>query len=150
MKKSCKSANQEHPKICKHFGKIKNKTRGLTRNFVPRSRNKLFERKHLKRRKNREFGPRHTTMRLGHGHWGTHMRLEHVLCVPCIQNVWGESVFSCFFMGKARFFNPNPGGNSHYKYQPSLFRIPVSVLEQFKSKAILGAYKGVSIFSFFF
>jgi len=55
MKKSCKSANQEHPKNCEDFGNTKNEySKGLKRlyngrNYVLRPRRKLFGKKHLKR-----------------------------------------------------------------------------------------------------
>jgi len=95
-------------KICEDFGKIKKEdSKGLRRlyrgrNSVPRSRGKLFGRKHLKRQKNKEFGPgthNHAPRAwpLGHSH-----ALGHVLCAPCIQN---------------------SGRTSHYKYQSSSFRI---------------------------
>jgi hypothetical protein len=59
-----------------------------------------------------------------------------------------ESVFSCFLVGKARVFSLNPGGNSHYKYQPSSFTISDLEQEQFKRKEILGASRGVFIWYF--
>jgi len=117
MKKSCKSENQEHSKICEDFGKTRNEdSRGLVRlysgrNCVSRYRGKLFGGKHLKRRKNVEFGPRthnHAPMawfmNIGHGQLGTHMLLEHVLCASCIQNVWGVKVtFLAFLLVKPAF-----------------------------------------------
>jgi len=63
------------------------------------------------------------SMHLGHGSWLSHMRLRHVPGAPCIQNVWGAKVFSCFFQGKTRIFITNPVRISHYKYQPFSFRI---------------------------
>jgi len=79
-------------------------------------------------------------MRLGHGLLHTHMGLGHVLCT---ENAQGESIFFCFFVGKARVFSQNLDGNSQYKYQPSSFTIFHSELEQFKRKAILGGSGGV-------
>ncbi|RHN51917.1 hypothetical protein MtrunA17_Chr6g0474481 [Medicago truncatula] len=80
MKKSCKSANQEHPKICEDFGKTKNEdSRGLRRlysgrNFVPKFQGNLFEDVDLKRRKIEKTGhkkhfyaPRTHVMCLEHG-----------------------------------------------------------------------------------
>jgi len=73
-------------------------------------------------------------MHLGYGFHHTHMRIEHVLCASFIQNVWGESVFSSFFVGKAHVFSRNPDRNYHYKYQPSSFRTGV-VQEEDNSRA---------------
>jgi len=64
MKKSCKSANQEHLKNCQDFGKTRNEdSRGLIRlyigkNVVPKFREKLLEDEDLKTTKIRETGPR--------------------------------------------------------------------------------------------
>jgi len=63
------------------------------------------------------------------------MRLVHLLCAPCIQKVRAQLSFPASEMGKARTFSANPGRNSHYKYQPSSFKISRSELEQFKRKA---------------
>jgi len=54
-----------------------------------------------------------------------------------MQKVGGQVPFPASEMGKARTFSPNPGRKSHYKYQPSSFRISRSKLEQFKRKATL-------------
>jgi len=39
-----------------------------------------------------------------------------------MQKVGARLSFPAFVLGKARTFSPNPGRNSHYKYQPSSFR----------------------------
>jgi len=136
-------ANQEHLKICEDFGKTKNKdTIGLMRlysgvNFVPKFRDKLFEDEDLKRRKIGETKPRKLchaprAWLLPHPHapraWCMHPK--HPKCV-------GRKRLFLLFVGKFRVFNPNPVRNSHYKWQPSSFRISRSELEQFKRKAII-------------
>jgi len=76
MKKSCKSANQEHPKTCEDLGKNKKEdSRGIRRlyngrNFV----SKLFEDEHLKQHNIGEIGPG----RLHHAPRAHAMRLKHV------------------------------------------------------------------------
>jgi len=49
-----------------------------------------------------------------------------------MQKVDAQLSFPAFVLGKACTFSPNPGTNSHYKYQPSSFK-----LWQFKRKATL-------------
>jgi len=40
-----------------------------------------------------------------------------------MQKVGAQVSFRASELGKARTFSPNPDRNSHYKYQPSAFRI---------------------------
>jgi len=130
------------------------------RNSIPKFRGKLFEDRNLKRRKIGEIGSKEhhhaprahvmhvehdkifpcaqsIHMRLEHGSRCTLMRLEHCLCAPSIWNARGACIILCFLVGKARVFSPNPDRKSHYKYQPSSFRIYYSELWQFKRKALL-------------
>jgi len=46
-----------------------------------------------------------------------------------MQKVKAQLSFPASVLGKARTFSPNPGRNSHYKYQPSSFRT-VAVQEE--------------------
>ena len=140
--------NQEHLKICEDFGKTKNKdSRGIRRlysgrNSVTRSQGKLFEEKHLKRWKNRETRPGHQyhapralwqqAIRLGHSHAPRAWPLRHShtprACVarPVHPKCAGRKHIFLRFVGKACFFSSNSGRNSHYKYQPSSFKISLS------------------------
>ena len=65
------------------------------------------------------------------------MRLGNLAFTPCMQKCEAQLSFPASVLGKARTFSPNPGRNSHYKYQPSSFRISRSELWQFKRKATL-------------
>ena len=55
----------------------------------------------------------------------------------CMQKVGAQMSFFASELGKARTISTNLGWNSHYKYQPSSFRISRSELEHFKRKATL-------------
>ncbi|KEH41934.1 hypothetical protein MTR_1g057760 [Medicago truncatula] len=76
-------------------------------------------------------------MCLGHAFCLSLMLLGHFLCARCMQKIGVQLSFPASVLGKARTFSPTPGRNSHYKYQPSSFRIPHSELWQFKRKATL-------------
>jgi len=65
------------------------------------------------------------------------MRPMHQSCSPCVQKVGAQLSFLASEMGKTHTFSLNPNRNSHYKYQPSSFRIARSKLKQFKRKATL-------------
>jgi len=50
------------------------------------------------------------------------MHPMHLQCAMCTQKVGAQLSFPASVLGKARTFSPNPGRNSHYKYQPSSFK----------------------------
>jgi len=112
--------------------------------LFPKYQGKLFEDEDLKTTENRRSGPenihhapRAFTMRLGHAFCFTFMRLGCFLCTPCMQKIGVQLSFPASRLGKARTFSPNPGRNSHYKYQHFSFRISRSELWQFKRNATL-------------
>jgi len=76
-------------------------------------------------------------MRLGHEICFTLMRIWHFISAPCMQKVGAQLSFPTSVLGKAHTFSPNPGRNSHYKYQPSSFRISRSELWKLKRKTTL-------------
>jgi len=78
--------------------------------------------------------PRAFTMCLGHENCSTLMRLGHFLYASCMQKVGAQPSFLASVLGKACTFSPNPGRNSHYKYQPFSFIISRSELWQLKRK----------------
>jgi len=111
--------------------------------MFPKYWSKLFEDEDLKTTENQRLGPegRHNAPWA----WKLHfIRLRNFLCAlcicsapPCMQKVGMKLSFPASVLGKARTFSPNPSRNSHYKYQPSSFRISRSELEKFKRKATL-------------
>jgi hypothetical protein len=119
--------------------------------MFPKYQGKLFEDEDLKPTENRGMGPeerhhvprafekclghnlaiqasRACTMRLGHENCFTLIRLVLFLSTSCMQKVGAQLSFPASVLGKVRTFSPNPGRNSHYKYQPSSFRISRSEL----------------------
>ena len=58
------------------------------------------------------------------------MRPVHFLCAQCMPKAGAQLSFPASVLGKAHPFSPNPGRSSHYKYQPSSFRISRSELWQ--------------------
>jgi len=100
--------------------------------MFPSSETSYFKTKTLKRRKSEKLGQGSITMCLGHRAcalaiskdalgvpWECYVRPAHLRCE-------GTGVILCDFVGLACVFSPNPVRHSHYKYQPSLFRISCS------------------------
>ena len=68
---------------------------------------------------------------------------------PCIWKCGAQASFLVIILGKSRTFIPNPGRNSHYKYQPSSFRISRSEQWQFKGKATLEFHESLYLLLYF-
>jgi len=113
--------------------------------LFPKYRGKLFEDEDLKTTENWRLGPegrqnaprtfekclghvltshapRAFSMHLGNDLSLSLMRLGNFICAPCMQKVVAQLSFPASELGKVRTFIPNPGRNSHYKYQSSLLR----------------------------
>jgi hypothetical protein len=121
--------------------------------MFPKYKGKLFGDEDLKTTENRRLGPekrhhapREFEKRLGHdlashAPRAMHFPYSHApmgfVMHPMHAKHGTQLSFPASALGKARTFSLNPGRNSHYKYQPSSFRISRSELWQFKRKASL-------------